>query len=318
MAISFQAKVVNAGLRFIVKPVVSRTRLTEAIMYVAKGGFDIASALSLPVPSIVDPERVDVDGVRGEWIDISSHINHGRVMLYLHGGGYFFGSAHSHRPLIWRFSALSSLKVLAIDYRQLPDFPYPAPLEDAVTAYQWLLKQGYKAENIVIGGDSAGGNLTLVTLQKIKEQNLPMPSCAVLLSPWADLSCSGQSIELNRRHDPMIPSNLLKFLSKHYVGENDPKDPCLSPVHGDYRGFPPLLVYVGTTEVLLDDARRVVAKAKEAGVYVEYKEWEKMPHVFPILATYLPEGKKAVKMMSTFINEHLGRVSKQRPKIVKC
>jgi len=318
MSISVQAKIINAGLRIFVKPVVSRTRITEAIMYLAKGGFDIASALSLPVPSIVEPERVDVDGVRGEWIDISSHMNEGRVMLYLHGGGYFFGSAHSHRPLIWRFSALSSLKVLALNYRQLPDFPYPAPLEDAVTAYRWLLKQGYKAENIVIGGDSAGGNLTLVMLQKIKEQSLPMPSCAVLLSPWADLSCTGTTMHSNEHRDPMIPSKLLRFLSKYYVGGNDPFDPCLSPVHGDYNGFPPMLVYVGSTEVLLDDARRVAEKAREAGVFVEYKEWEAMPHVFPILATYLPEGKQAVKEMASFINEHLGRAATQYPRIVKC
>lgn len=318
MGISIQAKIVNAGLRFGVKPIISRTKLTEAIMYVAKGGFDIASALSLPVPSIVEPERVDVDGVRGEWVDVSSGINKGRVMLYLHGGGYFFGSAHSHRPLIWRFSALSSLKVLAIDYRQLPDFPYPAPLDDAFTAYQWLLKQGYKAENIVIGGDSAGGNLTLVMMQKIKEQRLPMPACLILLSPWGDMSCSGGSIKTNEHKDPMIPSKLLRFLSKHYVGDQDPLDPFLSPVHGDYQGFPPMLLYVGSTEVLRDDARRIAQKAKDVGVFVEYKEWEKMPHVFPILATYLPEGKRAVRKMAVFINEHLGRVASFQPQIVKC
>ena len=318
MGISIQAKIVNAGLRFGVKPIISRTKLTEAIMYLAKGGFDIASALSLPVPSIVEPERVDVDGVRGEWVDVSSGMNKGRVMLYLHGGGYFFGSAHSHRPLIWRFSALSSLKVLAIDYRQLPDFPYPAPLDDAFTAYQWLLKQGYKAENIVIGGDSAGGNLTLVMMQKIKEQRLPMPSCLILLSPWGDMSCEGESFRTNEHKDPMIPSKLLRFLSKRYVGDQDPLDPFLSPVYGDYQGFPPMLLYVGSTEVLRDDARRIASKAEDAGVFVEYKEWEKMPHVFPILATYLPEGKRAVREMAVFINEHLGRVASFHPQIVKC
>lgn len=317
MSISIQGKLINAGLRYFVKPVLSRTRLSAAIMNFTKSGFDIMSGITLPIPSMVEPERVNVDGVPGEWIDVGAGINKSRVMLYLHGGGYFFGSAHSHRPLIWRFSAQGALRVLALNYRQLPDFPYPAPLEDSITAYRWLLKQGYRPENIVIGGDSAGGNLTLVTLQKIREQGLPMPSCSILLSPWTDLTCSGNSIERNAYKDPMVPSNVLRFLSKYYVGDEDPSDPYLSPVNGNYAGFPPMLLYVGSTEVLLDDARRVADKARQAGVQVEYKEWEQMPHVFPILASFLPEGRIAMRQMICFINTHLGRASAFRPHLVK-
>jgi len=305
MPISWQARTISLGLKYIVKPVIGRVKLNEAVMYAAKGGFDIAAALSLPVPSVVDPLKEDVDGVRGEWIDISGNYETERVMLYLHGGGYFFGSAHSHRPLIWRFSAVSQLKVLAIDYRQLPAFPFPAPLSDSFTAYQWLLKQGYKPENIVIAGDSAGANLGLVTLLKIREQGLPMPACAICLSPWADLSCAGESRELNRKLDPLIPASLLRYLSRFYVGSEDPLNPYISPAHADYSDFPPLLVYVGTTEILLDDARRVARQANKANVKLVYKEWESLPHVFPLLASYVPEAKQAIKEMGQFINSHL-------------
>ncbi len=306
MAASWQARMVNLTLRNMVKPAVARLRLTPRLMKFSQLAFDTLTMM-LPVPVNAATIPVHADGVPCEWVLCGDELHQNRVFIYLHGGGYFFGSPRSHRALTWRISQTGKMKVLAVDYRQPPDHEYPAPIWDTVRVYRWLLGRGYEPHNIFIGGDSAGGNLTLVTLLKLRELGLPMPAGAVCISPWADLTTTGDSMHENAHHDPMIPVSLLKFLAKIYAGENSPNDPMLSPVYGDYTGFPPILVQVGSTEVLLSDAHRVAEAARRANVPVQLSVYPDMMHVFQVLAHVIPEGKEAVREIGRFVHKHIGR-----------
>lgn len=305
MAASWQAQVINLTLRNVVKPAVAKLRLTPRLMKFSQLAFD-GLTMALPVHGSAGITPVHADGVPCEWVLCGEAVQQDRVFIYLHGGGYFFGSPRSHRALTWRISRAGKTKVLAVDYRQPPDHEYPAPLWDTVRVYRWLLGRGYAPHNIFIGGDSAGGNLTLVTLLKLRELGLPMPAGAVCISPWADLTAMGDSMHENADHDPMIPVSLLKFLAKIYAGEHSPHDPMLSPVYGDYTGFPPLLVQVGSTEILLSDAQGVAAAARRANVPVQLSVYPEMMHVFQVLAHVLPEGKEALREIGRFINQHIG------------
>ena len=195
-AISWQGRAVTTLMRNFVKPVVARVPFTPRVMKFSQLGFD-AVTLALPVHQHVHIAPADTCGVPGEWPITGRQVVAGRVFLYFHGGGYFFGSPRSHRSLTWRLGRACRAKVLALDHRQPPDWHYPAPLEDAVSAYRALLERGYKPENIILGGDSAGGNLTLVTMLRLKELGLPLPAAAVLISPWADLTCSDETVTSN-------------------------------------------------------------------------------------------------------------------------
>lgn len=300
-AFSWQGRVVAAGLRNLVKPVVSRVHLSRRAMKFSQLGFD-AVTLALPVHPDVHIAPAEVGGVPGEWLSAGRHLLAGRVVLYFHGGGYFFGSPRSHRALTWRLGRACRSRVLALDYRQPPDWHYPAPLEDALAAYQGLLELGHTPENIVLAGDSAGGNLALALLIRLREKALAMPAAAVLISPWGDLTVSGESVENNAAREPMIPVNLLRFISHTYSHRHDAASPLISPVYGDYQGFPPLLVQVGSTEVLRSDAERIHLRALECGVDSRLQIWEEMVHVFQALGGWLPEASQAIREMGSFVD----------------
>lgn len=226
------------------------------------------------------------------------------VILYLHGGGYCAGSPWAYKRLLWPLAISTNLPVIAIDYRQSPDHVFPAALDDSICAYQALLDQGYAPSSIFIMGDSAGGNLCLSTLLKIKQLQLPNPAAAVALSPWADLSSSGDSIIYNARHDSYIPGfKRMDMAARLYAGNTPLNDPLLSPLFGDYTGLPPLKIIVGDIEVLLDDSRRVADKAIAAGVDVDYKAWRGQSHVFPLFA-FLPEAKQAQREIRAFVDKY--------------
>ncbi len=306
MSTSWQAQALGFAARTFVKPVVSRVRLTPQLMKLSQLGFDAITTI-LPVPRNARVISVNADDVPCEWVMCADGIREERVFIYLHGGGYFFGSARSHRGLTWRISQAGNMKVLAVDYRQPPDHQYPTPIWDVVRVYRWLLARGYDPKNIIIGGDSAGGNLSLVSMLKFRELGLPLPAGAVLISPWADLSATGESLHDNADHDPYIPVNLLKFVSRLYVGEYSPRDPFLSPIYADFTGFPPILVQVGSVEVLLSDAERVVDAARRANVPVQLTVYRDMMHVFQALAYFIPEGKDAIREIGRFVHQQLGR-----------
>lgn len=299
---SWQGRAIAGWFRNLVKPVVARVPFTRRIMKFSQLGFDTVT-LALPVHPDVHIAPADVGGVPGEWVSRGGETIAGRVVLYFHGGGYFFGSPRSHRALTWRLSRTCRARVLALDYRQPPDWHYPAPLEDAVRAYRALLDRGFSPSDIVLAGDSAGGNLALVTLLRLRQLGVPLPACAVLISPWTDLTCSGESITTNADRDPMIPVNALRFISRAYHGDHDPAEPLISPVHADLTGLPPLFIQVGSTEVLLSDALDLAERAREQGVLCELQVWERMTHVFQALAGWLPEASRAVREIGTFVEE---------------
>lgn len=235
-----------------------------------------------------------------EWI-VPEEVCNGRVILYLHGGAYCLGSINSHRFLGGQLAELAKLKVLLIDYRLAPEHPLPAAVEDAVAAYRFLLEQGFAPDKITIGGDSAGGGLTIATLTALREAGEPMPGRAVCISPWVDLSGSGRSMETRRAADLMLSPELLARYAAYYLNGRDASDPVASPLFADLTGLPPLLILVGTEEILLDDARCLAEKATAAGVEVTLEVWQRMIHVWPALAMVIPEGRQALVRIGEFI-----------------
>jgi monoterpene epsilon-lactone hydrolase len=269
-----------AGMRFV-------HRITTSIPYP-------------PPPRGVRVEQDDFGAFGGEWVR-AGRTDESKVFLYLHGGGYFFGSPLLYRPLTWRLSAATGRPVLALGYRLAPEHTPADALHDALTAYEGLLSQGYSGADIVVGGDSAGGHLALALLLALRDRERPLPAAAVTLSPWADLECTADSHATNARTDHLIPANRLAWAGRYYCEGKKQDDALFAPIRGDYSGLPPLLVISSGSEILRDDARAVVARARAAGVHVVHQEWEGLVHVFPLFADYIPEGRAAYRHIARFL-----------------
>ncbi|WP_327045990.1 alpha/beta hydrolase [Microbispora sp. NBC_01189] len=255
------------------------------------------------VPGIL-PGHVSVvpDGFgacTGEWVRGGPCLDERKVVLYFHGGAYFVCSPATHRPITWRLSAAAGSPVFSLDYRQGPVHSLAESLADALEAYESLLDLGYAAKDILLAGDSAGGHLTLATLLALRDRDMPLPAAGVCLSPWTDLSESRRRV--NVWSDPMLPASRVDWLARRWTDGLDCRDPLVSPVYGDYTGIPPLMIVTGSTEVLRDEARRVALSARENGVQVTYEEWTRMPHIFPLLADVLPEGRLFFEHVSRFL-----------------
>ena len=225
------------------------------------------------------------------------------VLLHCHGGAYLVGSSSAYRGFGANLALATDAKVGLLDYRLAPEAPFPAAPKDALAAYKYLLELGHKPSEIAISGDSAGGNLALATLQNIVTEGLPQVVAGVLLSPWTDLSGSGDSVTHNERADSMLPSTRLQEAAMMYAGNTPLDDPRVSPLFGDFESLPPLLTHVGSGEILLDDARRVHANAQAAGIPSVLKEWPGVPHVFQAFADVIPEGSAAIKEIAAWLNE---------------
>lgn len=223
------------------------------------------------------------------------------IIYYCHGGGYILASPRVYRRFTGLLSQLTGCEVVAPDYRLAPEHPFPAAPDDALAGYRALLDQGIDAKRITVMGDSAGGNLALVTLLNIKQAGLPLPNSGVLLSPWADLTGSGYSYRENARKDPVIPANRIGEAARAYAPDEDLSDWRISPLFGSFSGLPPLLIHVGSTEVLRDDARRIAQRASAAGVYAHLKVWYRMPHVFQIFSQFIPEAREAMDEIAEFV-----------------
>ncbi len=301
--VSWQTRMVNGVLRLAVKRrLASQTLDVEQAVATRARLAELAARNRLPPDVTIEP--VDAAGVGAEWVSAPGLRVPGKTLLYLHGGGYTVGNPELYRIFTWRLAEAGCCRVLAIDYRLAPEHPYPAAVDDAVAAYRWLLDQGHDGHDLAVAGDSAGGNLTLVLLQHLREKGLPMPASALCYSPWTDLSGSGASVILNARRDPMLPGHRLRDAADLYAPGADHRDPLISPLFADYRGFPPLSIHVGSTEVLLDDSTRVADRASSAGVSVDLKVWPSQPHVFPVLARVIPEGRKALAMSGRHLLAH--------------
>lgn len=263
-----------------------------------------AQQSGLPVPPDVDALDLTVAGRPARRI-CTPGVNEDRGTLYLHGGGYVMGSLNTHHELMGRIARSTNAQVLGLDYRLAPEHPYPAAVDDAVGAYQWILEQGITPERIVIAGDSAGGGLTLATLLAIRDHKLPMPAGAVLFSPWTDLTSSGASVRTRADTDPMIGPEVLLPMAAHYVGKQSSNTPGISPLFADLGGLPPLLIQVGDAEVLLDDSTRLHERAQAAGVNSTLHVFPEAFHVFQAVPI-LPESTEALAEVGAFFNRVMG------------
>src|SRR5262247_1955032 len=232
-----------------------------------------------PTPPEVKIERVTAPRVPAEWLRPPSAAP-GRLVLYLHGGGYVIGSPRSHRHLAAAIATAAGASALLLEYRCAPEAPFPAAVDDAVAAYRWLLDQGTSASGLVIAGDSAGGGRTVATLVALRDAGVPLPAAGVCISPWVDLTCSGASYVTKDATDPIVKKPGVEQMAQAYVRGGDRKAPLVSPLFADLRGLPPLLIHVGSEEVLLDDAVQLAERARAAGVAVTIEVWEPMVHVW--------------------------------------
>ena len=250
-------------------------------------------------------EPVAAGGVAGEWIS-PTNAPKDKAILYFHGGGFRLGSVASHRDLIAQIALVSCYRVLAINYRLAPEHRFPAALDDALAAYDWMLRQGLKPADIAFAGDSAGGNLALAAMLALRESQRPRPAAAVLMSPWTDLAATGASYESRAEADPIHQRPMILALAKNYLGgQGDPCNPLVSPLYADLAGLPPLLIQVGDRETVLDNSVMLADKARATGVEVDLQVWDGMIHVFQMFGAELPEAYQAIAEIARFLDRHL-------------
>jgi monoterpene epsilon-lactone hydrolase len=252
-------------------------------------------------------EAVSAEGVPCEWV-IPQNRSTNQVLLYLHGGGFVLGLTPPHLQMVAHLAQKMGMRILMVDYRVAPDYPFPAALDDCVTAYRWLLKQGISARDIVVAGDSAGGNLTITSLMKLRDNGDSLPAAAACLSPVTDLTDKHNPHQGFK--DPLLPPKATRFYSKSYVGQNDAHDPLISPVFGNLRGLPPLLIHAGEDEILRHDAIRIASLAKSVDVDVRLEIYPRMWHVWQINLT-LPQAIQSLDDIAQFLKAHLGSVTQQ-------
>jgi monoterpene epsilon-lactone hydrolase len=249
------------------------------------------------------------DSISGEWVEHITARESPYAMLYLHGGAYFMLSSATHRGITSKFSKLAHVKVIAIDYRLAPEHPFPAGLDDAFSTYSWLIDPeggGYQPQNVVIGGDSAGGGLTLALIIRLRDSGLPLPAAAVCLSPWVDLECRGESWKTNQNYDYLQMPDTFFNIPQMYAGAYPLNHPLISPLHASLAGLPPLLIQAGEVELLRDDAVMFAEKAKKEGVDVTLEIYTDMFHVFQAFGSLAAKSQEAFGSAAAFIQTYVG------------
>ena len=247
---------------------------------------------------------VEAGGVPARWL-YAAGVPAERVILYIHGGGFTLGWNNQYYGMLHYLSKTANARILAIDYRLAPEHPFPAALDDCVAAYRWLLQQGIPPQQLAIAGDSAGGNLTLTTMLALRDAHDPLPAVAACLSPGVDFTLSSETSTTPTPNDPVLSPAYIKTSTRDYLGDADPQNPLLSPIFADLHGLPPLLIQVGSDELLLSDAQRITERARAADVEVVLTVWPHMWHVFQLFAPTLPEGRQAINAIGAFISIHL-------------
>jgi phosphinothricin tripeptide acetyl hydrolase len=290
------------------KVVIEMLRSTPAVagadvLAMRKNMEALAAAMPAPAGAVLTP--VDANGVPAEWT-VAGGARDDVAIVYLHGGGYAMGSLNTHRGHCTRLSRAARARVLSVDYRLGPEHPHPAAVEDAIAAVRFVRDCGFAPERIAVAGDSAGGGLTLATLVALRDAGDPAPAAGLCISPWTDLALTGGSVQTKAAEDPMVRAADLRLMAAAYLAGRDPRTPLASPLYADLAGLPPLLLQVGSAEILLDDAVRAAERAREAGVEVSLRIWQDMFHVWPAFADILPEGRAAVDEMAAFLEERLG------------
>lgn len=260
-----------------------------------------AGERKIKIPPGIRWSEAEADGLRCEWLTPpEAHAQ--AAVLYLHGGGGVLGLYNSHRWMVSYMALACKLPFLLPDYRLAPEHPFPAGLEDCVTAYRWLLAEGFAPQRLAIAGDSAGGWLTISLLLALRDQGLPQPGAAVFISPSTDPTCSGKSFQANARKDALLSPKFALTMTKHYVASHDLSDPVLSPLTADLRGLPPMLIQAGEDEILLDDSVRLHERAQAAGVNARLEVWQGMWHVWHACVPGLPEANRAIDQIAEFVN----------------
>ncbi|OPL12543.1 MAG: hypothetical protein AVO39_11610 [delta proteobacterium MLS_D] len=258
---------------------------------------------AMPPPEGTLIEAVEADGIPAEWVSFDGAAKN-RVIYYLHGGGYVMGSPATHRRMVALIGRAAGAAVLSLDYRLAPEHPYPAAVEDATAGYRWLLRQDIHPGGIAIAGDSAGGGLAAATLVSLRDAGDPLPACGVFISPWADMTCSSETYDTERETDPFVVQNVIKEMADCYLNGANPKTPLASPVFADLAELPPLLIQVGSEEVLLGDALALEGRARAAGVDCTLEVWPDMIHVWHFFSEMLLDARKAINRVGEFCKIH--------------
>lgn len=253
----------------------------------------------------VDYKKLEVNGLKAEWITPKKLKHPDKVLYYLHGGAYAVCSIETHRRLVARLAYLTGVKALMIEYRMAPESPFPAAIDDAVTGFNWLQQQGYDAKDIVIGGDSAGGGLSVTTMLQLRDTQQPLPAFALLISPWTDLEGTGDSNTSKDLPDSVLNNPALIWHGKLYAGKESLRHPMISPIYADLTGLPPLYIVVGEEELIYDDSVRLAQKADSCGVEVTLEKWAHMFHVWQIYDFIMPEANTSIHEMAKRIEQML-------------
>ncbi|MGE8318383.1 MAG: alpha/beta hydrolase [Comamonas sp.] len=255
-----------------------------------------------PLAADVHVEPVQAHGVPAEWTS-TPVAGTSEVILYLHGGGYAWGSLKSHRHLVSELGRAARMRTLALGYRLAPEYPFPQALEDAVSGFQFLLDVGLQPRQIMVAGDSAGAGLAVALLVRLKELGMRQPACALLFSPWADMTATADSYHRNAKRDPVLNRSIMQFLAEQYLGKRPRETPLASPVFADLSGIAPLTIFVGSTEALLDDAIALTRAAGLADVSVRLEIWPKMFHIWPNYHPVLAQGRQGIARAGRLLRE---------------
>src|SRR5271166_2577716 len=263
-----------------------------------------AGFLQYGIARDVTVEPVSANGVRAEWTSTPED-NRDAALLYLHGGGYVIGSLDSHRHLVAEAGRAAKAWALALDYRLAPEHPFPAPVEDALVGYRFLLSRGIRPGRIAIAGDSAGGGLVVAAMLAIRDAGLPQPACGWCISPWVDMEAVGETMSTKADADPMVQRAGILDMAGLYLNGADPRAPLAAPIHADLADLAPLLIQVGAAETLLDDAIRLAKLAGAADVRVDLQIWPEMIHVWPLFHPELKAGLRAIQEGGNYLRAHL-------------
>ena len=300
MSISRRAKFV----RWLTSRYIRKLNLREASVPKMRARLDLIGRLGRKARDVAI-EKAEIAGLHAEWYRPQEPLS-GKVFLYLHGGAYALGSCDSHRALATRIASAGNVATVLPEYRLAPENPFPAGLQDCVAAYRALLDKDYAADDIIIGGDSAGGGLTVATMLQLRHDGVPLPRAAVLLSPFLDVSASGESMTTRAGQDPWFEPENLSVVIDHYCPHEDPRNPLLSPVFANVAGLPPALIHVGDDEILLSDSTRFADKLREAGIKVELEVFPELWHVFHLFVGKMPESRVAIDKIGAYIREMFG------------
>lgn len=305
--ISFKAQVVNFLIRksYLLEGKLKKERFTpdtsiDAFRERCEKG---ASRLGNLSPGIQVQKDV-VAGLPAEWLKPEDAADD-KLILYVHGGGYVSGSCSDHRNIVSKIAAATGITLLIYEYRLAPEFPYPYAVNDSVAVYREVMYRGFRPENILVMGESAGGGLALVLMLALRQERIRFPAAVVAVSPWTDLSCSGESYRTKNRFSP-APLDSWDIFSRHYTAGYNVKYPLVSPLYGNLEGLPPVFINSGESDELFDDGRAFYEKAKAAGVDITFRAGKDMLHCYPLLAPMFKEATEAMDEIVAFIRRHLG------------